>query len=479
MKCLLRNQDTDFGRSYRFSSILSIVDYQNQVPICDYASLNPWIQEMAEGTQDILFAGKTVAFELTSGSTSAQKLIPYSVESLGDFRRALWPWLISLPQRFGINSGTAYWAISPATRRPRETTGGISIGLPDSAYLGPDLSEFFLQVSAVPFWVADVQEFEQWQLATLYFLVCSSELSLISVWSPTFLSMLLDALVERKSQLEQALINGLRIHRYELVADPAARQRLKVYYQTRNPKKLWPNLKLISCWADASSRPYYQDLKSRFDKVQFQPKGLMSTEAVLTVPDFRNRTLLTPQSGFYEFIDEDGKIHLAHELHVGREYQVILTTAGGLYRYRSGDRVRCHDYVSTLPQLEFIGRTQTSDLAGEKLNEAFVNLCLDGIKGFCMLLPLKDNPGYCLLLDEADDCSNICEHVEQALCRNPHYAYARKLGQLQPLKILKLDNPTRFYLNQTLQRGARLGDIKLPSLCLDASLFTDHLQRAV
>lgn len=480
MQCLLRNHDTDFGRSHDFSSILSIADFQKQVPICEYQNLYSWIQEMADGEQDILFAGKTVAFELTSGSTSAQKLIPYSVESLEDFRRALWPWLLSLPQRFEINSGTAYWAISPATRQPRETSGGIPIGLPDSAYLGADLSDFFLQVSAVPFWVAELQDFDQWQLATLYFLTCSADLNLISVWSPTFLSTLLDALLERRSQLEQALTCGLNISQHNLSADPSALQRLQAYYQSHNPEHLWPNLKLVSCWADGSSWPYYQDLVSRFDNVTFQPKGLLSTESVLTVPDHNDRTLLTPQSGFYEFIDKEGDAYLAHELQKGREYQVIVTTAGGLYRYRSGDNVCCHGYVDSLPQLEFIGRTQTSDLAGEKLSETFVNSCLKGIPGFRMLLPVKkNNPGYCLVLETVTPGSNIQEQIEQELCRNPHYAYARKLGQLQPLKLLRLDTPTKYYLDESMQRGTRLGDVKLPALCLDDALFIEHLQRAV
>ncbi len=478
MQCLRHNRNTKYGLQHKFGTIFGIADYQMRVPIVNYDDLLPWIEDMTEGTADHLFQGRTVAFERTSGSTSAQKLIPYSAESLEDFRRGLLPWLAALPQRFGITSGKAYWTISPATRQPQFTAGRIPIGLPDSAYLGDDLTGFFLKTSAVPFWVAELEDTDDWQLATLYFLMRSADLQLISVWSPTFLSTLICALSERRYELEQVLIAGLYIHRHELPADPSAYLRFQQFHASSDPKTLWPELKLISCWADASSQPYYRQLKTLFGDIPVQPKGLLSTEAVVTIPDREDRMLLTTQSGFYEFLDGAGDVHLAHELQVNQEYQVILTTSGGLYRYRSDDWVCCHGYVGDRPELRFVGREQVSDLVGEKLNEVFVCSCLEDIEGFRMLLALNNIPGYCLVLETTSASWNLSTCVEQKLCRNPHYAYARKLSQLQPLKILTLDNPTELYLRHALRRGARLGDIKPPVLCSDPELFADFLDQA-
>jgi hypothetical protein len=478
MRCLTRNRDTAYGRRYDFAQINSIPDYQQQLPLVEYDDLHPWVALMAMGQTNVLFSGKTIAFERSSGTTSVQKLIPYSAESLKDFRCALLPWLASLASQYGITSGTAYWAISPATRQSRVTLGGTPIGLPDSAYLGGDLADFFLQTSAVPLWLAELEAIDEWQLATLYFLVRSANLQLVSVWSPTFLLMLMEAMHRRELELEQALSTGLNLGQHRLPADPLAHRRLRTFYASNNPKDLWPRLKLISCWADASSRPYYFQLKSLFSDIPIQPKGLLSTEAVITVPDHMGHTLLAPHSGFYEFIDDREDIYLAHELEVNQKYQVILTTSGGLYRYRGGDWVLCLGYVGNLPELRFIGREQTSDLAGEKLSEAFVDECLAEIEGFRMLLALKDNPGYCLVLETAWVSPGILQRVERALCCNPHYAYARKLGQLQPLKLLALDNPTEHYLSHALQRGGRLGDIKLPLLCFEPELFIDYLEQS-
>jgi len=61
--------------------------------------------------------------------------------------------------------------------------------------------------------------------------------------------------------------------------------------------------------------------------------------------------------------------------------------------------------------------------------------------------------------------------VEQRLSANPQYAYARKLGQLSPLKPLLLDNPLKIYLANQKHTDTRLGDIKVPSLCTQPAVF--------
>jgi hypothetical protein len=152
----------------------------------------------------------------------------------------------------------------------------------------------------------------------------------------------------------------------------------------------------------------------------------MSTECVVMVPGVG----LNPY-GHFEF--EQG--------------EVIATTASGLYRYRTGD------YVDE--NLEFVGRgSLVSDLVGEKLTEPFVSCCLEPVAGFRYLAP--DGNGYVLHAETHIDI----DQIEQRLCENPQYAYARKLGQLRPLRLATLDNLYDRYIDAQLARGARLGDIK-------------------
>lgn len=467
--CLEHNKNTRYGREHHFESIRSVDEFRESVPLLRFEAINPYIKQVAEGENDVLFNGQAIAFERTSGSSGKEKLIPYSMASLRDFRTAILPWLSSLVSQYKISSGSAYWAISPATRGEEYTTGGIPIGMPDAAYLGEDVLPFFANCSAVPHWVAGISKVNDWQLVTLYYLLTHRDLVMISVWSPTFLILLVEAITTRKHELLEILKQGGECGGHELAANAEAYTGLNTYLASGDSKMLWPELKVISCWADASSKPFYQTLREFFPAVAFQAKGLLSTEGVVTVPDADNKPVLAMESGFFEFLDRQDRSLLAHELVNGDRYEVVMTTSGGLYRYRSGDYVLCEGYQDGKPVLRFLGRGDlTSDLVGEKLTEEFVGSCLEGVSGFRMVIPSQDGEAeYLLVLDryEYREMERIITMVENRLLENPHYAYARKLGQLGHLKALVLDSPLQRYINSPMHGGTRLGDIKTPSLC--------------
>lgn len=444
MACLHRNADCEYGRQHGFAHITSAEDYRRSVPLNTYETLQPFITRIADGERDVLFTGLPVAFERTGGSTSGGKLIPYSTDSLVDFSRAVRPWLADLVVSFQLD-GPAYWAISPAARASETTPGGVPVGLPDAAYLGEDLIPAFAALSAVPPDVGTLSDTAEWQKQTWLALLRCENLSLISVWSPTFLLALFDALLGLDDALRPQL-------------DQAAARRLQMFINSHDATHLWSRLRLVSCWADGGSQPYYRQLCHLLPQADFQAKGVLSTEGVLTVPGDDGLAHLAADSGFYEFLDGQGACHLAHELQTGHEYEAVLTTAGGLYRYRTGDRVRCEGLNSGGVQLAFIGRAGlVSDLVGEKLTDDFVARCLSTETGFAMLVPvMQPVPHYVLISDRPVDIAA----VEQRLYDNPQYAYARQLGQLQPLCMQVVRNPLAIYQQRMAQRGMRLADIK-------------------
>lgn len=463
--CLAHNAHCSYGRAHSFAEIESVADYQARVPIIGFDTIAGDIEDMANGAADILFAGHPIAFERTSGSTGGGKLIPYSAASLADFRRAVLPWLSATSTAHGLDSGCAYWAISPATRPPESTPSGIPIGLPDGAYLGDEALPAFAGLSAVPPDVGAVEDVDAWRLLTLYWLVRRHDLTLISVWSPTFFLALLDALEQQAAALAELFLHGGRLAHCDLPSDTAAGERLRAYLRERASDQLWPGLKLISAWGDAAAAPWLAALRLRLPGAACQPKGLLATEGVVSVPGFAGLPVLAADSGFFEFLDAAGHTWLAHELLAGSRYEVVMTTAGGLYRYRTGDEVRCEGHDDDLPQLVFLGRRGlTSDLVGEKLSDPFVAECLTGIPGFRMLAADPAAPGYVLILETGHGNENCGDMVEQALQTNPHYAYARRIGQLMPLRVIKVDAPLARYTRRALAEGARLGDVKPPNL---------------
>jgi hypothetical protein len=478
--CLRRNRAAHYGLRYGFDRIRTVGDYRRSVPIVSYEDVAPWIGRMASGEADVLFVGLPLAFECTGGSTGGKKLIPYSEASLQDFRSAILPWLADAVARYRLSAGSAYWAISPATRPLAQLPSNIRVGMSDGEYLGSAAASAVADLSAVPLWVGSISHVPDWQIMTLYWLVRRDDLELISVWSPTFFSTLLDALEQRVDELTAILRDGGTVGGHEVPPDLAAYHRLSEYLVSLHSRALWPHLKLVSCWADASSTSFFDALKARLPHAAFQGKGLLSTEGVVTAPDRDGRPVLAVNSGFFEFEDGDGCVWCANQLADRERYEVIMTTSGGLYRYRTGDCVVCEGQVDGVPILRFTGRRGlVSDMVGEKLTEEFVARCMADIPGFRMLMPYKNpKPAYALVVDR---CTNINSEqlancIEKRLSGNPQYAYARDMGQLSRLSVHRVARPLEAYLDRAVKGGSRLGDVKLPSLCREADWLDTFME---
>jgi hypothetical protein len=418
----------------QFGSPTTLGSFCDRVPITTHEALAPWLDRMVAGEPDVLFAGQPCAFELTGGSSGGGKLIAYSVDGLASFQAALAPWLADVVERHAI-TGSVYLATSPATRPPRQI-GALPLGLPDGAYLGERWGRWVADHAAVPLDVARETSVPVWRERTLAALAGAHDLELISVWSPTFLLRLLDELPD--------------------------------------PRHIWPRLKLVSCWTAGASRGPAAELQARLPHTHLQPKGLMSTECVVTVPDAHDRAVLNPH-GYFEFEREGqgggeaagegaggrhGDLLQAHQLQSGQAYEVIVTTASGLYRYRTGDLVVCTGFVDAVtPVLEFRGRSGiTCDLVGEKLVEAFVQQALDDLPGWSFLTVQPGGAGY-TVVTEADMPVDLAA-VEARLALNPQYAYAAALGQLAPLVHLPVARLYDRFVDFRLAHGSRLADIK-------------------
>lgn len=279
---------------------------------------------------------------------------------------------------------------------------------------------------------------------------------------------LLDALGERKMELTGLLQAGAELYGQTLPADLDALARLQQFTADGDARRLWPDLKLVSCWADASSRPFFAELCKRLPHAAFQGKGLLSTEGVVTVPERTGLPVLAADSGFFEFELDDGRLRFGHELVEGEQYEVIITTAGGLYRYRTGDRVSCEGLADSVPVLRFAGRKGfTCDIVGEKLDEGFVLSCLEDVPGFRMLVPVSTPKArYALVVDDQyqHDAITVVDRVELRLRENPQYAYARRIGQLDRLSLCEASQPLDKYLQRLFSANMRLGDLKVTSL---------------
>jgi hypothetical protein len=433
---LRRNAGTAFGRAHGFAAIRSAEEYRERVPLALWEDMAPWVDRIAAGETGVLTRSPVRTLEPTSGSSAAAKLVPYTAELQREIRRAVAPWIVDLyGHRPRLALGSAYWSITPLALDEDLPAGPVRVGFEeDSQYLGGFWSRLVDATLAVPGSVRHLRDPDAFRDATLRHLLRHRDLTVISVWHPSFLLLLMEAL-PRLSPGE--------------------------------PVRIWPRLGLISCWGDAHAALSLPELARVFPGVEIQPKGLLATEGFVTIP-FAGRWPLAIRSHFFEFLSEDGgHPRFAWELEEGEVYSVVLTTGGGLYRYRLQDRVRVEGFVERTPSLRFLGKEgHISDLRGEKLHESFVAEVLarvferaDISPRFAMLAP--DENGYVLYLESETAPAGLAAEIDEELAANPQYRLCRALGQLAPVR-LQLLGPGAYgrYLEECRRRGQRWGDVK-------------------
>lgn len=455
-------ESTNFGNEHQLSSPMNPESFRDAVPLRTYDDFVPYIERLAAGEAKVLTVEAVKFFEPTAGSSGASKLIPYTDGLLREFGNATSAWVHDmLTHNKRLRNGRAYWAVSPPTP-PTTTSGGIPVGQAhDSDYFPRMLAWLLDSVVGLPRAVSKVTDIETCRALTLRALIGMNDLTMISVWSPTFLTLLADRLTEDFStilsdvefgRLSMDLPKGLEAEIMSAFpARPSRVRELRKRFGTQCPQdlgELWQDLALISCWCDGHAQRVLSPMRERFPTIPIQPKGLLSTEAVTSIPlSGQVAPVAALNSHLLEFLPEgnDNSPMWVHELQRGKRYEVVVTTSGGLYRCRTRDIVEVVGFAQRAPLLRFVGRGDgTSDLAGEKLTPAFVELTIDRACSasnqsptFAMLVACPDEFGtggiagkYILVVDGVDDALALEAAIERELQANHHYKLCRELGQL-------------------------------------------------
>jgi len=503
MRLLRRNADTAFGRRYGFGRIRSVAEYQERVPLATYDDYREAIRRIGGGEAAVLTRDPVLLLELTSGSTAPTKQIPYTAALKAEFGRAIAPWIVDLySHHLPLFAGQAYWSVTPVTRRNQRTPGGIPVGFEeDSEYFGRVQGALIRSIQAVPPLVRLIDDMEAFRYVTLLFLLRSRALALISVWNPTFLTLLVNRLPEWWPQLAgdiacgtlsapTPLVPDLQVQLAALLRpDPRRAAQIRAAFTAGGAPgtvyaRLWPRLRLVSCWTDGHAAHYAPEVARLFPQARLQGKGLLATEGVVSFPliGFAGAALAI-RSHFFEFLPADaqqgnvtgGSPVLAHQLETGGCYAVVMTTGGGLYRYQLHDLVKVVGHHGACPLLRFIGKgAHISDHFGEKLNERHVQGVLDTLFARYAVCPalamvaLEAEAGrhaYALFIETNEPSDEILrrlgEELETALQENYHYRYCRELDQLDALRVFRIrGGGPETYLAVCQARGQRAGDIK-------------------
>jgi len=434
------HSSSEYGVKYGLLAGMTMKDFRDAVPVCRYDDLQQWVERMKSGEANVLFTGRAKAFERSSGSTAAAKWIPFNDGLRVEFQEAVRAWMGDLYRRNrSLCGGRAWWVVSPLADHAMKTSAGIPVGLAsDDEYLGR-CEKIFASWLRVGTGKAAGSDWQQCLQDTADELIKARDLRLISVWNPSYLLILWELIQKRCG------------------GNP-------------DPREIWPNLTIISAWADAGAAGDAPKLRKIFPHVRLQGKGLLATEGVITLPWGDDDAAPVPalSSHFLEFQQwPNGDFFLIHELQQGESYEVILTTSGGLWRYLLGDVVRVEGMEMNTPRLRLIGRADgVCDLRGEKLNPLFVaQVFAKFTKDFALLSPCPSaDPPHYVLSTTNSELSAV--QVDHALRENPYYDHARSVGQLGALRkfLVKETEPARAYMERCIQLGQRAGTIKATAM---------------
>ncbi len=336
-----KNAETTFGKEHSFSAIKDYRDFASKIEPRGYEAVFQYLQR-ADGASPSLTSNRIDWYAITSGTTARQKLIPvssdflkrnhYSVGRLSLFhlrRQFHYPWF-SHGQTLSL-AGYSY---------PFKTFGKPSIDI--SALISQQVPLFFKLFNFPN------RSFESWKEKIDFLKRHKSSTCRASIIAgiPTWTLALLDEF------------------RKEFGEDP---------------QMLFPNLRLLVHGGldfgvyRETFKEIFNDRRLEFFEIYNMTEGFVGFQFEREKPGL---LLVTDASIFFEFkVREGNRILPLWEIEVGEEYELLLTTSDGLYRYLTGD-VIC--FSSKNPFLfTIVGRTTESmNSFGEHLSVSQINSAL-------------------------------------------------------------------------------------------------------
>jgi hypothetical protein len=449
-------RETAAGAHLQLNRIESWNDLQ-KLPISHYSDWAQWIEkERVCPDSHLLSRSPIERFQPTSGSTDIRKWIPYTKQFLGELDQASGVWLHDIGKNYpGVLKGRHYWSLSWLPDDLRAVTTN------DDLDLWPWWKRKLMSsIMVAPGSIANLPTNEQARFATAVMLAGSRDLSLISVWSPTFLLRILEDLTLWREEISVVLESGQwSSPGFKNLNAPKARGQSSILREWKGVvtqdflRELWPNLALVSAWDSSTSTGFAQKIQKMFSYCDFQGKGLWATEGVVTIPvNYKN--VLAFESHVYEFRCLDsGRVFTPWSLEAGQRVQPILTTGNGIWRYELPDEMLVSEVDRGLPVLEFRGRIGSVDLVGEKMDKVWASQVLSELsqkfklRGLTFLAEKSEaRGGYTLLAEGSDEDSNAAGvWVEERLSDQMHYKLARQMGQLREARVQVSDNALDLY----------------------------------
>nr|DAD20850.1 TPA_asm: hypothetical protein HUJ06_022313 [Nelumbo nucifera] len=491
--------------------------YTSSVPLVSHADLEPYIQRIADGdSSPILTQEPITLLSLSSGTTEGrQKYVPFTRHSAQ-----------TTLQIFRVYPTTAGGRILEFIYSSKQfkTKGGLTAGTATTHYYASE--EFKIKQKKTKTFTCSPKEvisggdYKQSTYCHLLLgLVFCDEVEFIT---STFAYSIVQAFtafeeiwkdickdIKEGTLSSRITIPSMRKAVTELLSpNPSLASRIEKKCRELEAldwfsviPKLWPNAKYVYSIMTGSMQPYLRKLRHYAGNLPIVSADYGSTESWIGVnvdpsaPPEDVTFAVIPTFSYFEFIplhrqNQDSSSAIddfieaeplpLSQLKVGQEYEVVLTTFTGLYRYRLGDVVEVAGFYKGTPKLNFICRrklilTVNIDKNTEKDLQVVVERSSQllgktraELVDFTSHADIAKQPGHYIIYWEIK--GEVDEGVLGECCREMDasfvdhgYVVSRRTNSIGPLELCIVERGTfKKILDHFVGNGAALSQFKTP-----------------
>ena len=312
-KMIVYSIDTEIGKKYDFKTIRHYNDFKERVPTVAYEDIYNDVKRNRKGEQNIFWRTPIKWFAKSSGTTNAKsKFIPISFESLEDCHYKAGKDMLSLYFNNNINSQLL---VGKCLR----LGGSREIYENNDSYYG-DLSAII--IDNLPFWA---------ELSS----TPSSKTSLIPEWEDKVKAIIKESINENVTSF--AGVPSWMLSLFQQVLEKTGKDDIL---------EVWRNAE-VYFHGGVSFEPYKNLYSKLFPSKDFKYFEIFNaSEGFFAIQDQNSSSellLMLDYGIFYEFIPVNGSeneiVSLA-DVELNTNYEMVITTNSGLWRYRIGDTIK-------------------------------------------------------------------------------------------------------------------------------------------
>ncbi|XP_009772040.1 probable indole-3-acetic acid-amido synthetase GH3.1 [Nicotiana sylvestris] len=517
---LTRNSQTEYLKRFKLDGVSDREIFKNKIPVVTYEDLQPEIQRIANGDRSPILSAHPISEFLTSSGTSAgeRKLMPTIKEEL-DRRQLLYSLLMPVMNLYvpGLDKGKGLYFLF--IKSETKTPGGLLARPVLTSYYK---SEHFKRRPHDPY--------------NVY--TSPNEAILCADSFQSMYTQMLCGLYEREQVLRlgavfaSGLVRAIRflqLHWPQLahdirtgtlnpeITDPSICERMGLVMRP-NPKladfvtdecskenwegiitRIWPKTKYLDVIVTGAMAQYIPTLDYYSGGLPKACTMYAASECYFGLnlnpmckPSEVSYTIM-PNMGYFEFLPHDPNssrdstrnlVDLV-DVEVGKEYELVITTYAGLYRYRVGDILRVTGFHNSAPQFHFVRRKNVLlSIDSDKTDEAELQRAVENaskllkefntsVVEYTSYADTKTIPGHYVIYWEllmkdlnnspSDEVLNkCCLAMEESL--NTVYRQGRvACNSIGPLEIRVVKNGTfEELMDYAISRGASINQYKVP-----------------